>query len=138
MDNGNLLLHGIVRVRESMGRRALMASDPDLHDAWFVCVTRFTLLVASFADPDYLEANNDVMVDLGLVGPEIAVRVRALLASTESDDDDSFIQCVEFARALSALPVVGPSARAIAQLGETISHVSHQNRVRLETGQSHG
>jgi hypothetical protein len=126
------VLHMVVEARELLFRvEALLVSqavgDSTLRtDAWHTVNGRFQLVVFTLTDPEYLEANEDLLTEFGLEGPEIEFRrdqFDRVIARQEKPDGitQALRASKSILRSLAGLPIIGPTAHAIADYVDAVT-----------------
>lgn len=119
------VLHMIVETRELLFRvhGILNARNDEMAvlqaDAWQTINARFQLVVSALADPDYLLAQEDLLTEYGLEGPEVEFRRaqfdRVTSCCQSQQELAKALQTSEsILRSLSNFPTIGPTTHAIA------------------------
>lgn len=109
-----LLLPLLVELRIRLIAVVDRTSDGPLTRAWSVTSARFGPLLGALGDPEYLEANDDALLALGLCGPELAYRAAGVVDSPATQTARWLAAAASILGSLAAMPSIGPDASALA------------------------
>ena len=109
-----MLLPLLVELRSRLIAIVDRSSSAPLTLAWSVTSARFGVLLGALGDPEYLEANNDALLALGLCGPELAYRAAGVVTVPATHQQHWLRSAASILRSVAAMPTIGPDASALA------------------------
>jgi hypothetical protein len=119
------LVEAILVLRRRLNDIVRGLGRQDVRDAWSITITRFSSVLQALTSSELIEEHDVALVRRGVVGPEMVFRVQRFREqATETTGIRDAMMLADGARLLDSLrelPVVGPSAAAIAEFTQAVS-----------------
>jgi hypothetical protein len=128
-----VILNAVLELRAELIATVSTYEDVDgLADAWEVTSSRFPIILATLSSPEFLEANEDALLSLGVTGAETHFRVAQFRSLVRDGDlSGAFRDGASLLRTVSFINELAEPCRAVADFCDGLSSVVRSLSARV-------